>query len=71
MPFCRPPPRDLKPWLARFVALEMQVREKAPPDPAVLDASQNARNLLRSFFLLPSGVAEHGPKRLSGVPAPA
>jgi hypothetical protein len=42
----------LDPWLARFVALEKQVWEKAPPDPPVLDASQNARNLLRSFFLL-------------------
>jgi hypothetical protein len=41
-----------EPWLKRFAALEKQVWEKAPPDPAVLDASQNARNLLRSFFLL-------------------
>jgi hypothetical protein len=42
----------LDPWLERFVALEKKVWEKAPPDPAALDASQNARNLLRSFFLL-------------------
>jgi hypothetical protein len=34
------------------VALERTVWEKAPPDRAALDASQNARNLLRSFFLL-------------------
>jgi hypothetical protein len=42
----------LDPWLERFVALEKNVWEKAPPDPGALDASQNARNLLRSFFLL-------------------
>jgi len=42
----------LKPWLERFVALEKQVWEKAPPDPGALGASQNARNLLRSLFLL-------------------
>jgi hypothetical protein len=42
----------LGPWLERFVALEKQVWAKAPPDPSVLGASQNARNLLRSFFLL-------------------
>jgi hypothetical protein len=34
------------------VALEEKVWEKAPPDSVALDASQNARNLLRSFFLL-------------------
>ena len=45
-------PAILDPWLVRFVALEKKVWEKAPPDPATLDASQNARNLLRSFFLL-------------------
>ena len=45
-------PAILDPWLARFVALEKQVWEKAPPDPATLDASQNARNLLRSFYVL-------------------
>jgi hypothetical protein len=42
----------LDPWLARFVALEKQVWSKAPPDPATLDASQNARNLLRSLYVL-------------------
>jgi hypothetical protein len=45
-------PASLDPWLARFVALEKQVWQKTPPDPATLDASQNARNLLRSFYLL-------------------
>jgi hypothetical protein len=42
----------LEPWLARFVALEKQVWSKAPPDPPTLDASQNARNLLRSLYVL-------------------
>ena len=42
----------LDPWLARFVALEKQVWSKAPPDPPTLDASQNARNLLRSLYVL-------------------
>ena len=42
----------LDPWLARFVALEKQVWSKAPPDPPILDASQNARNLLRSLYVL-------------------
>jgi hypothetical protein len=45
-------PAVLDQWLARFVELEKKVWEKTPPDPAALDASQNARNLLRSFFLL-------------------
>jgi hypothetical protein len=45
-------PASLGPWLARFLALEKQVWEKAPPDPARLAASQNARNLLRSFYVL-------------------
>jgi hypothetical protein len=45
-------PATLDSWLARFVALEKTVWEKAPPDPAMLDASQNARSLLRSFHLL-------------------
>ena len=44
-------PALLDPWLARFVALEKTVWEKAPPDRGVLDASQNARNLLRSFYV--------------------
>jgi hypothetical protein len=43
----------LDPWLARFVALEKQVWSKAPPDPPTLDASQNARSLLRSLYVLP------------------
>ena len=34
------------------MALEKQVWEKTPPEPAALDASQNARNLLRSFYVL-------------------
>jgi hypothetical protein len=42
-------PAILDPWLARFVALEKQVWSKAPPKPAALDASQNARNLLRGL----------------------
>jgi hypothetical protein len=42
----------LDPWLARFVVLEKEIWAKAPPDPATLDASQNARNLLRSFYVL-------------------
>ena len=45
-------PTILDPWLARFVALEKQVWSKAPPDPQTLDASQNARNLLRSLYVL-------------------
>ncbi len=45
-------PAILDSWLARFVTLEKTVWEKAPPDPATLDASQNARNLLRSFYVL-------------------
>ena len=44
-------PAILDPWLARFVALEKQVWSKAPPDPQTLDASQNARNLLRSLYV--------------------
>jgi hypothetical protein len=43
---------SLDPWLAHFGALEKQVWEKTPPEPATLDASQNARNLLRSFYVL-------------------
>jgi hypothetical protein len=45
-------PAILDPWLARFVALEKQVWSKAPPAPATLDASQNARSLLQSFYVL-------------------
>jgi hypothetical protein len=47
-------PARLDPWLDRFVALEKQVWTKSPPDGAALDASQNARNLLRSFYALVS-----------------
>ena len=57
-------PASLDPWLARFAALEKQVWEKSPPEPAALDASQNARNLLRSFYVLlslPQPVADRGP----------
>jgi len=45
-------PASLDPWLERFVALEKQVWTRMPPDSATLDASQNARNLLRSFHAL-------------------
>ena len=45
-------PANLDPWLARFVTLEQQVWTQAPPDAARLDASQNARRLLQSFFVL-------------------
>jgi hypothetical protein len=45
-------PTSLDPWLERFVALEKQVWAKAPPEPATLGVSQNARNLLRSFYVL-------------------
>ena len=41
-------------WLGQFGALEKRVWERAPPDAALLDASQNARNLLRSLFVLAS-----------------
>jgi hypothetical protein len=44
-------PAPLDPWLARFVALEKQAWSKAPPDPSTLDASQNARNLLRGLYV--------------------
>ena len=45
-------PASLDPWLERFVALEKQVWTRMPPDSATLDASQNARNLLRSVHAL-------------------
>lgn len=45
-------PARLDPWLARFVAQEKQVWSRTPPDPATLGASQAARNLLRSFYVL-------------------
>ncbi len=43
---------NLEAWLARFVTLERQVWTQAPPDAAQLDAAQNARRLLQSFFVL-------------------
>lgn len=45
-------PARLDPWLAQFEQLEKRVWVKAPPDPALLQASQNARALLRSTFVL-------------------
>lgn len=55
----------LDPWLERFVALEKRVWTKTPPDSATLDASQNARNLLRSLHVMlslpvPSGAGAPG-----------
>ena len=66
----------LDPWLARFVALEKQVWSKAPPDPPTLDASQNARNLLRSLYVLlsqppPSGTAGQSATAASDASAQA
>lgn len=62
-------PTVLDPWLARFVALEEEVWAKAPPDGSKLDASQNARNLLRSLFVLLSHPAR--PTAGQGTPAAA
>ena len=45
-------PAPLDGWLERFPTLEKQVWAKSPPEAGALDASQNARNLLRSFFVL-------------------
>ena len=45
-------PTILDPWVPRFVALEKQVWSKTPPDSQTLDASQNARSLLRSLYVL-------------------
>lgn len=45
-------PASLDPWLERFAELEKRTWAQAPPDPATLAASQNARNLLRSFYVL-------------------
>lgn len=53
-------PSALDPWLARFVALEKDVWSKTPPDSATLDASQNARNLLRGLHVLLSLPAPSG-----------
>jgi len=61
----------LGPWLARFVALEKQVWSNAPPDSPTLDTSQNARNLLRSLYVLLSlpapGTAGHGPSAVASA----
>lgn len=38
-------------WLKRFADLEKQVWSESPPKLATLDASQNARNLLRGLFV--------------------
>jgi len=54
-------PSLLDPWLTRFVDLEKQVWSRSPPDPAVLDAAQNARSLLRSLYVLLSLPAATGP----------
>jgi hypothetical protein len=59
-------PSALDPWLARFVALEKDVWSRTPPDPATLDASQNARNLLRGLHVLLSLPAPPG----AGAAAP-
>jgi hypothetical protein len=59
-------PAILDPWLARFVALEKHAWSKAPPDPQVLAASQNARNLLRSLHLLLSSPASSGQTAAAG-----
>lgn len=45
-------PASLDPWLERFAELEKRTWAQAPPEPATLAASQNARNLLRSFYVL-------------------
>jgi hypothetical protein len=45
-------PAILDPWLERFAELEKRTWAQAPPEPATLAASQNARDLLRSFYVL-------------------
>ncbi len=45
-------PAPLDGWLERFPALEKQVWAKSPPEAPALEAAQNARNLLRSLFVL-------------------
>jgi hypothetical protein len=47
-------PRLLEEWLARFVEQEKAVWRSAPPEASALAAAQNARNLLRSLFVLVS-----------------
>jgi hypothetical protein len=61
-------PAILDPWLARFPALEKQVWSQTPPDPARLDASQNARNLLRSLYV---ALSLPGPAPSGASPTPA
>ena len=61
-------PALLDPWLERFAALEKRVWEKSPPDPALLDAAQNARNLLGSLYVL---VSLPAPAAAGGSPATA
>ncbi len=43
---------SLDAWFDRFPALEKQLWAKSPPDPAALDASENARHLLQAFYVL-------------------
>jgi hypothetical protein len=38
-------------WLGRFPPLEKSVWTRTPPEPSLLDSSQNARELLRSLFV--------------------
>jgi hypothetical protein len=47
-------PGLLDAWLARFVEQEKAVWRSAPPEASALAAAQNARNLLRSLFVLAS-----------------
>ncbi len=61
-------PTALDPWLARFVTLEKQVWAKAPPDTPTLDASLNARQLLRALF---TALSLPAPGRAGMTPAPA
>jgi hypothetical protein len=61
-------PAVLDPWLGRFVALEKQLWAKAPPDTPTLDASQNARQLLRALF---TALSLTDPGRAGVTPTPA
>ncbi len=61
-------PGALDPWLARFVALEGEVWRQSPPAGSALDAAQNARNLLRSLYVLLSLPTPAGaPARTAGA----
>lgn len=44
----------LRPWLERFVRLEQDTWMETPPPASALAASQNARNLLKSLYVLSS-----------------